>query len=99
VPKIKFAPLVYFVQATDGGPIKIGKSNVVQLRDRVASLQIANPAELRVLACIAGDHRTEHQLHVALSAYRVRGEWFEDNEVVRRTMDQLVREHGIEALQ
>ncbi len=98
MPKIRFQPLVYFIQAVDGGPIKIGKSNVVQLRARVAELQTGNPAELRVIGCIAGDHETERQLHSALTQYRVRGEWFEDTDVVRGVINDLVREHGIEAL-
>ncbi len=96
--KVRFPPLVYFLQGAGGGPIKIGKSNVVQLHARVADLQVGNPAELRVLGCIPGDHKTEHELHTALAPYRVRGEWFEDNSIVRDTMDNLVREHGIEAL-
>lgn len=70
------ASRVYFVQAADGGPVKIGRS--ADPLARVASLQTANPDHLRILATMPGGSAVERALHRTFEAHRVRpdGEWF-----------------------
>lgn len=65
---------VYFVQAGEDGPIKVGYSNHVE--GRLASLQTAHHAPLRVLLKVPGGLALEAALHAALAPHRLRGEWF-----------------------
>lgn len=78
---------IYFVQRVDGGPIKIGFSRDVA--GRVAALQTSVARELHVLATVPGDRALELEVHRRLSACRVRGEWFEDCDAVRRMIERL----------
>ncbi len=66
---------VYFIQAGDSGPIKIGISEDIQFRLR--ELQVASPESLRLLASVEGDRETEKGLHARFSAYWRSGEWFD----------------------
>lgn len=78
---------IYFIQARDGGPIKIGMAfNVAK---RLKELQCGHPAELCVIGTFAGDPSDESRLHSELSRYRVHGEWFSDSDEVRAA---IVRE-------
>jgi hypothetical protein len=65
---------VYFIQAGDGGPIKIG--HATNVRRRVAALRTACPAEILALGYIDGDEKDEQALHRQFNGDRVRGEWF-----------------------
>jgi len=66
---------VYFVQALDGGPIKIGVA--ANPTTRLVGLQTGSPVSLRLLATVdAGGARLEHQLHAHFAASRSHGEWF-----------------------
>jgi excisionase family DNA binding protein len=67
---------VYFIQATVGGPIKIGLSQDVDLR--LASLQLSSPFPLRLLATVPGGRRREYELHRQFAKHRLHGEWFSD---------------------
>lgn len=67
--------MIYFVQAEDGGPIKIGLCT--DIKSRLASMQTGNHKRLWVLAYIPGGMVDEKRLHERFSRYRVRGEWFE----------------------
>lgn len=67
---------VYFIQAIDGGPIKIGKA--LDIKRRLKSLQTDHYSELRVIASIPdGGVALEKTLHDRFKEYRIRGEWFE----------------------
>lgn len=84
---------VYFIQRSDGGPIKIGWAKDV--RARVAKIQTGVPETLAVLATMPGTTRTERSVHGLLAAHRCRrGEWFnpapEVLEVVERVRAGLV---------
>ncbi len=68
---------IYFVQAEDGGPIKIGLAACVWCR--LSSLQTGNPARLLLLATTVGDCVDEAELHSRFSRHRLRGEWFRPN--------------------
>lgn len=80
---------VYFVQAGEGGPIKIGIG--ADPDERLHAMQIGNHAELFLLAAIPGTAAMERELHERFAAGRIRGEWFEAStpglraEIVRAT--------------
>lgn len=67
---------VYFVQAGDRGPIKIGISKNVN--SRISSLQTANSKELVLLGIIESnaDENLEAKLHSLFAKDLARGEWF-----------------------
>lgn len=67
---------VYFIQAAAGGPVKIGRSTAP--RARLASLQTANAAALRIVAMMPGGGAVERAMHATFAADRARpgGEWF-----------------------
>ena len=65
---------IYFIQAGDNGPIKIGVTNNV--RKRLSILQTFSPQKLKLLAIIEGSYDKERLIHQIFSKLRVRGEWF-----------------------
>lgn len=64
---------VYFI-ASDDAHVKIGYTGDID--QRLASLQNATPAKLRVLAMMHGAVAVERELHEAFGAFRIHGEWF-----------------------
>jgi hypothetical protein len=79
---------VYFVQATTGGPVKIGRSATP--RARVASLQTANAAELRIVATMPGGATVERAMHATFAADRIRaGEWFNPSPALAALVKEL----------
>lgn len=77
---------VYFVQAGEGGRIKIGYSPY-PLR-RIKHLQQFSGPDLITLAIIEGERTLESMLHNIVQAHRVHGEWFDPTpevlDIVRR---------------
>jgi hypothetical protein len=74
--------LVYFVQAGEGGPIKIGFSN--HLKKRLENFEVCSPYELKVLYVLPGGSADEGDLHrrfamfqIVLPDGRVKKEWFQ----------------------
>jgi Meiotically up-regulated gene 113 len=65
---------VYFIQAGDTGPVKIGLANEPETRTR--TLQTGNHRELHLRHVIPGDEGIERQLHDRFREARIRGEWF-----------------------
>lgn len=65
---------VYFIQAGQDGPIKIGVSDSVF--DRLKALQTGNPEPLRLIAAVIGDTQDELALHRRFRRQRLIGEWF-----------------------
>lgn len=65
---------VYFIQAGENGPVKIGRSRDVL--GRVRTLQTAHPQPLSVLRVIDGDRTVERWLHDQFAPFHERGEWF-----------------------
>lgn len=63
--------MIYFIQAGEDGPIKIGRTSSVP--QRMANLQVGNPSPLRLLGCIP----EEHEWHARFYGFNVSGEWFE----------------------
>ncbi len=67
--------MIYFVQAVDGGPIKIGTTIRLSLRLKQLCLEAEN--SFRVLAVLPGDQIEEQRLHHKFAHLRVMKEWFE----------------------
>lgn len=67
---------VYFIQASTGGPIKIGLTTDVNRR--LKELQMCCPIPLQIIHVIpGGDQKLEKQLHKSFSLHRLHGEWFD----------------------
>lgn len=65
---------VYFIQAGENGPVKIGITSC--LEQRLSDLQIANHEKLRCLLTISGGQSLEMTLHHVLRSWCIHGEWF-----------------------
>lgn len=63
----------YFIGGDDG-PVKIGYS--VNVRDRLRTLQMSSPVELKVLATASGGAQREAAYHWQFADHRLHGEWF-----------------------
>lgn len=69
--------VIYFLQAGDDGPIKIGyTSRRSEIRRQCC--QTYNSEPIRLLAEAGGERDLEDRLHDYLEKYRIRGEWFEN---------------------
>lgn len=68
------ADVIYFVQAEEGGPVKIGRTK--DPKARLASLQTGSAVPLVVRRLFAGGARAEAEIHERLDDYRLGGEWF-----------------------
>jgi len=66
---------IYFVQAGESGPIKIGFSDQ-DVDGRIATMQTANAETLHLRALIRADISLETDLHSVLGEDRMQGEWF-----------------------
>ena len=89
--------MIYFIQAGQGGPVKIGfTKDEMTLNGRIESLQTGNHQKLRLLWLAEGDERLERFVHRRLKAFRLNGEWFqwtpeiEEFYVVARTLNLTV---------
>jgi hypothetical protein len=78
---------VYFVQAGDGGNIKIGISTDVL--KRITKMQSDCPEKLNLLLVVPGDGAREAHLHDRLSAHRRDGEWFTPCNEIFKLIDEL----------
>jgi hypothetical protein len=72
---------VYFIQADENGPIKIGFT-ADDPRRRLGQLQTGNASALKLLGAIKGTAAQEKQFHADLSEWRLQGEWFEPHPTV-----------------
>lgn len=70
---------VYFVGTKDG-PVKIGLTN--DPATRLQHLQTSSPDELLLLAVVPAGRSLERAYHSCFAGYRIRGEWFERNELM-----------------
>ena len=66
--------MIYFVQGTRSGLIKIGYS--LAIKGRLQTLQIGSPERLELLAVLDGTTEDERDLHQRFAAHRSHGEWF-----------------------
>ena len=87
--------MIYFIQAGENGPIKIGKSDDPERR--LKDLQTAHYEELELLH--VWDHEDdgewdEPKIHAHLSEYRRHGEWFNPHENVFKFINDNMYEYG-----
>lgn len=66
---------VYFIQAGEGGPVKIGTTHA-SIEVRLRGLQPGCPFELKVLRVIEGGTAAECWLHRHFLDLHIRSEWF-----------------------
>ena len=73
---------IYFVRRAAGRVLryKIGYSRDVARR--IKELQTGNDEVLELIGVASGSPKLERQVHKALGAHKVLGEWFADNNVV-----------------
>lgn len=71
---------IYWIQAVDGGPIKIGLADAPARR--LLMLQTGNPQELCIRRIQRGRASDEPWLHALFGGYRIRGEWFRAHPVL-----------------
>lgn len=84
---------IYFIQAGVRGPIKIGWAQDVERRRE--TLQVGNPARLRILAVVDCGRERESEIHGMLRAHRIAGEWFRNCKEVRDAAASFGRESFI----
>lgn len=80
---------VYFIQAGDRGPVKIGYCRNGGAWNRWHGLQQSNFAVLSIVGIIAGGVETEAYLHEHFHRLRIRGEWFRCGVRLRKLIDVL----------
>lgn len=80
--------VVYFVQAGEGGPIKIGTTT--DLDHRLQQLRTGSPAPLTLLGTISGDRQQERMMHSRFDSLRMEGEWFRPGEELMT----FIRDHA-----
>lgn len=68
--------MIYFIQAEQGGPVKIGYTTGETIAARLSSLQTSCPFPLRVLRTMPGTTQDERALHARFADARLHGEWF-----------------------
>ena len=82
---------IYFIQAVNGGPVKIGFS--ICPEKRISELQTANPYKLELIGKITGNINAEKKLQKHLIHAKTYGEWFEPDEIVIDAIKQCIN-HG-----
>jgi hypothetical protein len=80
---------VYFIQADENGPIKIGFTSD-DPKKRLNQLQTGNPAVLKLLGAIKGTVAREKELHARLAEWRLQGEWFQSHSTVLSTIQEAM---------
>lgn len=90
--------LVYFLQAREGGPIKIGWTAAEDLKSRLHSIQVGHPYRLTVTHTIVGGRAKEHRYHIRFRAHRLNGEWFQACESVAKVAHAIPATAGDERM-
>lgn len=65
---------VYFIQRGKKREVKIGSA--YDVGSRFSSLKTSSPDDLRLIGSVAGDAKTEDELHKRFEKYWIRREWF-----------------------
>lgn len=87
---------VYFIQAGNDGPIKIG---IAQDTDkRIRNLQVGNPLQLKLLLRVWSEtpHHLESSLHKCFANLSTRGEWFKPKSYILDSIS-YIEFHGASA--
>jgi hypothetical protein len=70
--------IVYFIQAGENGPVKIGYT--YEPEKRLIAMQGNHYEMLRILRVVPGNRYGERRLHQHFAHLRIRGEWFSFSE-------------------
>ena len=89
--------MIYFIQAGEDGPIKIGFTNQ-PIKKRLSELQTGNPYKLKVLFVYKGHTVTEIRLHWLHRHHCIRGEWFKNVEEIHTEIRSLKAKQSFESL-
>jgi hypothetical protein len=73
----RYRPGSVYIVATTEGPLRFKVGWAVNAINRLAALQVGSPIKLTLLMDRAGTLGDEREIHKALSAYRLHGEWFD----------------------
>lgn len=65
---------IYFIQAGDGGPIKIGRAGCVE--ERLIQIQTDNHEPVKLLCAVESHPTMERTVHGVFAHLNIRGEWF-----------------------
>ena len=79
--------MVYFIQAGDNGPIKIGTSSVPEMH--IDRLQQGNHEELRLIAVIPGDRSLAEKVRTDLKASELGRKWFHATDEVLDYIEKI----------
>lgn len=79
--------LVYFIQAGDTGPVKIGIAK--DPNSRLSGLQTAHHETLHLRAITVGGMEQEREYHVRFAHCALRGEWFEPHTDILAEIERL----------
>lgn len=80
---------IYFIQAAEDGPIKIGTTGF-HPKKRMNKIQSDCPWPVRLLGAIEGGVDEEKQLHVKLAPFRTHGEWFSPDPIVKAAITEAI---------
>jgi hypothetical protein len=81
--------LIYFIQHSEGNPIKVGKSR--RPFQRLRQLEYTHGVELHIIHLEAGGRHREKQLHWRFRDFRVAGEWFHPaDDILQYITDALI---------
>jgi hypothetical protein len=81
-----FKGYVYFI-GSESGPVKIGYSKNPWAR--LSELQTASADELSVVATVKTTEDSESSIHDALTDLRIKGEWFERNDLIIKVLSEI----------
>ncbi len=79
--------MIYFIQATVSGFIKIGYA--IEPWNRIKQLQTGSSEPLTILKSIPGNKEREKEIQNFLIAHRIRGEWYKPDVEVLNFIRQL----------
>ena len=78
---------IYIIHSIDQNAFKVGYTSGTP---RLPSLQTGNPTTMRLVRTIPAERQCEPAIHVALAAYRIRGEWFRDDGLMTWLLSELL---------
>lgn len=81
--------MIYFIQAGDDGPIKIGVTSGAVTK-RLKQIQTTAPQPLKIIGEVDGKRQHESAIHKKLAEFGLRGEWFSPTPEVRSFISSVL---------
>ena len=85
--------MIYFIQAGNDGPIRIGYA--AKVGHRIKMLQRRSPVPLRLLATIDGSVELEAYLHNRFWHLRQHGKWFKADQEILDFIENPILPSGL----